>query len=150
MTRALAFSPPMIAKCKECGSENLTWQTTNENRSGAQQGRLRTGDIECLFFLGCDDCSETLATVKADRVAELMNAGRGDQDAADASRYRKLLHAGLRFMASGVLHKTKAETDAAIDALPDPLTIGGIKVVIDETLPPGSWRISGQKEAEQE
>jgi hypothetical protein len=49
-------------------------------------------------------------------------------------------------MAGGVLHKTKAETDA----LPDPLTIGGIKVVIDETLPLGSWRISGQKEADQE
>lgn len=50
------------------------------------------------------------------------------------------------------LNPTTQETsdDAAGDALPDPLTIGGIKVVIDETLPPGSWRISGQKEAEQE
>ena len=53
-------------------------------------------------------------------------------------------------MAGGVLHKTKAETDEAIDALPDPLTVGGIKVVIDETMPPGSWRISGQKEAEEQ
>lgn len=39
---------------------------------------------------------------------------------ADARRYRRLLHEGLRFMAGGKLHKTKAETDAAIDALPDP------------------------------
>lgn len=80
----------------------------------------------------------------------LLYAGRGDQDTADAIRYRKLLHLGLRFMAGGVLHKTKAETDAAIDALPDPLAIGGIKVVIDETLPPGSWRVSGHKRADQE
>ncbi|HEK0270605.1 hypothetical protein [Pseudomonas asiatica] len=141
-----------IAKCKECGSESLTWQTHSRiyRGCGAQQGRLNTSDVECLFVLGCDECSETLATLSADQVAKLMNESRDDQDAADARRYRKLLHAGLRFMARGVLHKTKAETDAAIDALPDPLTVGGIKVVIDETLPPGSWRISGQKEAEQE
>lgn len=67
---------------------------------------------------------------------------------ADARRYRKLLQAGLRFMAGGVLHKTKAETDAAIDSLPDPLKVAGFDVVIDETLPPGTWRISGQKDSE--
>lgn len=39
---------------------------------------------------------------------------------ADARRYRRLLHEGMRFMADGKLHKTKAETDAAIDALPEP------------------------------
>jgi len=61
-----------ITKCK-CGSTNLTWQTTNITRSGIQQGRLNTNDVDCQFFLGCDDCSETLATVSADRVASLMN-----------------------------------------------------------------------------
>lgn len=39
---------------------------------------------------------------------------------ADARRYRRLLHEGLRFMIGGVLHKTKEATDAAIDALPAP------------------------------
>jgi hypothetical protein len=39
---------------------------------------------------------------------------------ADARRYRRLLHQGLRFMAGGVLHKTKEATDAAIDAMPEP------------------------------
>ena len=148
--RPLIIRPPMIVKCKECGADDLTWHTHNVNRSGAQEGRLRSNDIECQWFLGCNHCSETLATLSADQVAELLNSSRDDQEGADARRYRKLLHAGLRFMAGGVLHQTKAETDAAIDALPDPLAIGGIKVVIDETLPPGSWRISGQKRADQE
>jgi len=62
-----------IKACKECGSTSLTWQTSNITRSGFQQGRLNTNDIECLFFLGCDECSETLATVCADKVADLMN-----------------------------------------------------------------------------
>ena len=61
-------------KCKECGGSHLTWQTSIINRSDVHQGRLRSNDVECLFFLGCDECSETLMTVGADKVADLMNA----------------------------------------------------------------------------
>lgn len=60
--------------CKECGSSHLTWQTSIVNRSDVAQGRLNTRDVECLFFLGCDECSETLTTISADKVAGLMNA----------------------------------------------------------------------------
>ena len=63
-----------IKACKECGSTHLTWQSSIVNRSNVQQGRLNTGDVECQFFLGCDECSETLATISADNVAGLMNA----------------------------------------------------------------------------
>jgi len=63
-----------ITECKECGSTHLTWQSSIVNRSSVQQGRLNTRDVEYLFFLGCDDCSETLATISADKVASLMNA----------------------------------------------------------------------------
>lgn len=63
-----------ITECKECHSTELTWYTSNINRTDIQQGRLNTGDVECLFFLGCDHCSETLATVSADRIASLMNS----------------------------------------------------------------------------
>lgn len=63
-----------VTECKECGGNDLTWQTSNVSRSGIQQGRLRTSEVECLFVLGCDSCSETLATVSADKVADLMNA----------------------------------------------------------------------------
>jgi hypothetical protein len=63
-----------ITECKECGSTQLTWQTSIINRSNVQQGRLNTSDVACLFFLGCDECSETLQTISADEVANLMNA----------------------------------------------------------------------------
>jgi hypothetical protein len=63
-----------ITHCKECGSANLTWQVTNITRTGIPQGRLNTNDVECLFVLGCDYCSCTLATVSADKVASLMNS----------------------------------------------------------------------------
>lgn len=62
-----------ITACKVCGSNKLTWQTSIVNRSTVVQGRLNTGDVECIFFLGCDHCSETLATVSADKVVGLIN-----------------------------------------------------------------------------
>lgn len=62
------------AKCKECGSIHLTWQATIVNHSDVQQGRLNTRDVECQFFLGCDTCSETLMTISADKIADLMNS----------------------------------------------------------------------------
>lgn len=63
-----------ITECKKCGSTKLTWQTSNVIRNDIQQGRLRTSDVECQFFLGCDDCSETLYVIRADRLAGLMNS----------------------------------------------------------------------------
>lgn len=63
-----------ITACKDCGSTSLTWHTSNLNRSDVQQGRLRTGDVECVHFLGCDDCSETLAMLGAEQLSALLNS----------------------------------------------------------------------------
>lgn len=62
-------------KCRECGGESLTWDTHNRIRLGCpvQQGRLKTNEVECLFVLGCDECSETLAVLSADDIAGLLN-----------------------------------------------------------------------------
>ena len=59
--------------CKECGGLKLTWFTNIENRSGVQEGRLRTQEVSCVFVLGCDNCSETLKVVSADKIAEMLN-----------------------------------------------------------------------------
>lgn len=61
-----------IRQCSECGSKSLTWATHYKTDSGVQQGRLRTSEVKCLFVLGCDECSETLAVVSADKIAEQM------------------------------------------------------------------------------
>lgn len=68
----------LITACRACGGTALTWATSIANRSEIQQGRLNTRDVECLFYLGCDSCSETQTVVSADRVADLLN----DQTAA--------------------------------------------------------------------
>jgi len=69
------------AKCKECGSSWLTWDTHIRTRLGCpvQNGRLSTNEVECLFVLGCDDCSETLAIVSADKIAAYMTANHRSQ-----------------------------------------------------------------------
>lgn len=63
-----------ITKCRECGSTSLTWDTAIRVMNGVQQNRLNTQDVKCVFFLGCDECSETLKIVDADKVAALLNA----------------------------------------------------------------------------
>lgn len=64
-----------ITKCRECGSESLTWGTHNKNIGQASHGRLTTHDVRCLFVLGCDECSETLDVVDADKVAVWLTRG---------------------------------------------------------------------------
>lgn len=69
--------PPSLTgpdECKECGSTSLTWQTHNRVHLGCQvqDGRLKTSEVQCLFVLGCDHCSETLKVLSADEVAGEM------------------------------------------------------------------------------
>lgn len=71
--------------CRHCGGTSLTWATSIINRSAVQQGRLNTHDVECVFFLGCDDCSETMNMVDADRVAALLNEQAAERRAATAA-----------------------------------------------------------------
>lgn len=73
-----------ITHCKECGSGEVSWQTSNVLCRDIPQGRLNSIDVECVFVLGCDECSETLATVSADKLASLMNAKIDAVQAKDA------------------------------------------------------------------
>lgn len=63
-------------ECKECGSKRMTWATHSKVASGIPEGRLRSNEVQCLFVLGCDNCSETLAIISADALAAEMNKVR--------------------------------------------------------------------------
>lgn len=56
--------------CKNCGGNDLRWHCSPICRRGVQDGRLRMSEIDCVFALGCEDCSETLRTVSGDIVAQ--------------------------------------------------------------------------------
>ena len=68
--------------CKECGGSSLLWFVHYHNRSQVVEGRLRTGDVECLFVLGCEECSATQRTVAADKVAAMLALQRAAQGVA--------------------------------------------------------------------
>ena len=84
MTSAVANTAKAftITHCRHCGGHALTWATSIVNRSNVQQGRLTTSDVECMFYLGCDTCSETLALFSADRLADVVNARAAELGAA--------------------------------------------------------------------
>ncbi len=78
-----------ITECSECGSKSLTWGTHYKTNSGVPEGRLRSSEVQCLFVLGCDECSETLAIVSADKVTAALSA----HQSAHVSVPRELLDA---------------------------------------------------------
>ncbi|BBC99131.1 hypothetical protein [Sphingobium sp. YG1] len=64
-----------VETCRHCGSVDLSWMTAQTIRPGGPLNNLlNTNDVECLFFLGCNSCSETLRTMTADDVAANMSA----------------------------------------------------------------------------
>ena len=72
-TKAMA-----IINCKKCGSSDLYWFTSMRNTGQAQDGRLCMHEVTCDFVLGCNHCSETLAVVAADNLAEQMTQAQGN------------------------------------------------------------------------
>ncbi|WP_176604471.1 hypothetical protein [Pseudomonas aeruginosa] len=88
-----------VTECRECGSAELTWQTHNRMHPGTlQQGRLNTNEVQCLFVLGCDACSETLSVITADKMADMLNS-------------HKLQFAGLKIVTDETLQPGEIRID---------------------------------------
>lgn len=62
------------AKCTDCGSIDLSWSANTFTTSGVQDGRLRLSEVKSQFVLGCNVCSETIAVLSGDRVADILTA----------------------------------------------------------------------------
>jgi hypothetical protein len=61
-------------ECTNCGSRLLSWTVApSRTGTGVGDGRLRLVDVTSVFALGCDECSETVATLSADEVTAAMN-----------------------------------------------------------------------------
>jgi hypothetical protein len=59
-------------KCGECGSTDLEWGCTQNTNSGVVDGRLKLNEVQTIFYLGCNFCSETVKTVNADEIAIML------------------------------------------------------------------------------
>ena len=62
----------MPEKCPECDSADLTWTVVKQGTGDVIDGRLGFHDVEVVFALGCDFCSETIRTVDGDVVAKVL------------------------------------------------------------------------------
>lgn len=56
-------------ECRHCRGRSLTWQAHPVNKGSVVDGRICMREIAVEFFLGCDECSETLHTLTGDEVA---------------------------------------------------------------------------------
>lgn len=76
--------------CRHCGSGSLSWDARNTiGPSGLVQGRLTTNDVELQFFLGCDECSETLLVKRAADLAPLLHGGLSKRRAGQLDHQRE-------------------------------------------------------------
>jgi hypothetical protein len=68
----------IIDSCRHCGASNnhLRWHCGQKNTSGVVDGRLRMHDVSTIFYLGCEQCSETLQVVSGDTIAEYLNTNK--------------------------------------------------------------------------
>lgn len=68
-----------MAPCKNCGSESATWTVStrvSRHAAGVPDGRFKSNEILPIAYLGCDHCSETLRTIEAEDIEEILNAGK--------------------------------------------------------------------------
>lgn len=61
--------------CKECGGTDLAWYAFSWHNSGIADGRLRLNEVQPMFGLGCEECSETLLVLPASEIANMINVG---------------------------------------------------------------------------
>lgn len=67
----------MVAEgqCSNCGEYRLVWSAGPVNVSGVADGRLTMRDVVTEFYLGCEECSETLISrVAPDVVATALTS----------------------------------------------------------------------------
>lgn len=62
-----------MKSCPNCEGTSFTWGTSLVKNQNICNGLLRISDVSAVFYLGCDDCSETLQVVSPDLVAEELN-----------------------------------------------------------------------------
>ncbi len=81
--------PGAPTRCRHCESTDLEWFAHVRAVNDVPHGRLTTHDVGCVFVLGCNECSETLHTVKADSIAALLAAPPAQ--AVDLGQFRDLV-----------------------------------------------------------
>lgn len=64
-------------KCPACEGGPLVWSAGPVKLNTVADGRLTVRDVETQFYLGCEECSETLIhSVSPDVVAAFLTEGR--------------------------------------------------------------------------
>ena len=78
-----------VKKCSNCQSKALSWQCGVQNTGVCQDGQISMNEVKAVFFLGCDDCSETLKIVDFEKIVSYMNHLQKDSWQSFISCYGK-------------------------------------------------------------
>jgi ribosomal protein S27E len=70
-------------ECLDCGNSNtLVWRSGTRVLGNVSNGKLSSHDIEVVFHLECQSCSNTVKTCSGELVAELLTQITLNKDGA--------------------------------------------------------------------
>ncbi len=61
-----------LSNCKNCGSDDLSWNYGVKNTGTAIDGRLCLREIKPEAYLGCNKCSETLGVCSVEKAIDIQ------------------------------------------------------------------------------
>lgn len=128
------------AQCKVCSSKSLSWFASQTINTGVQQGRLNTADVACVFVLGCDECSETLAVVPADKIASELNTRltSASEPVGYTSKPALSLYLNSDYPSLAVVKQVYNNWDIPVYTTPQPAQVGG-REELAETIFRAHW-----------
>ena len=60
--------------CTNCEGTDLAWFAVSHHNGNIVDGRLKLNEVQPMFSLGCEECSETLLVLPASEIAALLNS----------------------------------------------------------------------------
>ncbi len=60
-------------ECPHCGTDNTEWDYRMICNSEVPEGRLRTNEVSVIFYVGCNECSETITILRPNQIVNLLN-----------------------------------------------------------------------------
>lgn len=52
-------------QCTGCQGTDLVWEVTTEPTANVPDGRYKANEFRVIFYLGCNECSDTIEVVRA-------------------------------------------------------------------------------------
>lgn len=69
----LTLNALLNRECSNCGSKDAAWHCHEVVTNGVVDGKIKLSEVSSQFYLGCNECSETLAALSGNELAAVLS-----------------------------------------------------------------------------